>query len=220
MRDRLQRGRVRAAFDDAPGHCDWRPLLCPLILAILIPTAPIAVLTQTPATELHIALKHGSEAEQATADQLRRLVKERDVQRWILTRDIIVEEKAIPNSHPVLTVNVQYRENDDALLATFLHEQFHWLEEGNAEFKAAMQAFAEIYPKAPAGPPEGARDLESTYRHLVVCDLEYQAMTILVGEAKARQILAANRHYIWIYDRVLNDPRVRQINLRHGMVAR
>ena len=192
----------------------------PLILMILIATPPLPVHPQTPVTELNITLKHGSEAERATADQLLRLVKERDVQRWIRTRDVVVEEKAIPHSHPVLTLNTRYLKNDDALLATFIHEQFHWLEAGNADFKAAMQAFAEAYPKAPAGPPEGARDLESTYRHLVVCDLEYQAMTILVGEARAREILAANQHYTWIYDRVLNDARVRQVNVRHGLVAR
>lgn len=52
------------------------------------------------------------------------------MQRWIRTRDVVVEEKAIPHSHPVLTLNTQYLKNDNALLATFIHEQFHWLEAG------------------------------------------------------------------------------------------
>lgn len=52
----------------------------------------------------------------------------------------------------------------DVLLAdTFLHERFHWLEEGNADFRAAMDAFARTFPDAPSGGPEGARDLESTF---------------------------------------------------------
>jgi hypothetical protein len=81
-----------------------------------------------------------------------------------------------------------------------------------------MDAFAEAYPNAPSGGPAGARDLESTYRHLLVCDLEFQAMTVLVGEARAREVLSANRHYTWIYERVLNDPRVREIATAHGFL--
>jgi hypothetical protein len=71
----------------------------------------------------------------------------------------------------------------------------------------------------PSGAEGGARDAESTYRHLLVCDLEYQAMTSLVGEATARKTLAAMTHYQWIYDKVLSDARVREIALRHGFDA-
>jgi hypothetical protein len=165
---------------------------------------------------LEITLEHDSDAERAIAVQLRRLVAEYDVDRWIETRRIHVDERAIPHSHPVLTVHTRHRGDDHGLLATFLHEQFHWLEAGNPAFRAAMDEFARIWPEAPARGPEGARDRESTYRHLLVNDLEYQAMTMLVGEARARAVLGANRHYTWIYDRVLNDPRVREVARRHG----
>ena len=66
----------------------------------------------------------------------------------------------------------------------------------------------------------GLGTLRALIGNLVVCDLEYQAMTVLVGQARAREILAANRFYTWIYGRVLNDPRVRQVSVRHGLVAR
>jgi hypothetical protein len=49
-----------------------------------------------------------------------------------------------------------------------------------------------------------------------VCDLEYQAMTALVGEAAARETLAGINYYQWIYEKVLNDPQVREVALRHG----
>jgi hypothetical protein len=50
--------------------------------------------------------------------------------------------------------------------------------------------------------------------HLIICDLEYQAMTNLVGREKARETLARIAHYKWIYEQVLEAPRVRDINTR------
>ena len=41
-------------------------------------------------------------------------------------------------------------------------------------------------------------------------------MTKLVGESAARQTLAGQTHYEWIYDKVLTDPRIREIVLKHG----
>lgn len=122
----------------------------------------------------------------------------------------------MPHSHPVLTLSAGPA-TDDEVLASYIHEQFHWVEDADPGFTAAMRDFADAYPEAPAGGPEGARDQESTYRHLVVNDLEYQALTDWVGRERAREILGGRRFYTWIYDRVLNDVRVRRINEEHGM---
>jgi len=82
-----------------------------------------------------------------------------------------------------------------------------------ADGVAEMEA---LFPEVPSPAEGGARDAESTYRHLPVCDLEYQAMTPLVGAKAARETLESFTHYDWIYDKVLNDPRVREVALRHG----
>jgi hypothetical protein len=50
---------------------------------------------------LDIALKHGSPREARAKAQLQRLLKTYDVSRWISTRSIVVDEQAIPHSHPV-----------------------------------------------------------------------------------------------------------------------
>lgn len=194
----------------------WRGTVTLVAVMVGVPSA--SVVAQADSLEFHITVERDSERERATADQLRRILREHDVARWIYTRRIHVDERSIPHSHPVLTVHTRHLGSEHGLLATFLHEQFHWLEDGNDNFRQAMSAFAEAYPNAPAGGPEGARDLESTYRHLLVCDLELQAMTKLVGENRAREILGASRHYIWIYDRVLHDPQVRQIVTAHGFL--
>jgi hypothetical protein len=187
-------------------------------LAVIAATSPCAVVAQQGAPELHITLERHSQAERATADQLRTTLQKYDVTRWVYTRRIHIDERAIPHSHPVLTLHTRHVGDEHALLATFLHEQLHWLEDGNEHFRAAMDSYAQAYPDAPPRGPEGARDLESTYRHLLVCDLEFQAMSLLVGSKRARDLLSANRHYTWIYDRVLNDPKVRDIATTHGFV--
>jgi hypothetical protein len=173
---------------------------------------------QSDTVQVVITLERASPSEQATANELRQLLRKYEVSDWIFTRKVHIDERSIPHSHPLLTLHTRHLGDEHALLATFLHEQFHWLEEGNDNFRAAMDAFAKAYPDAPARGPEGARDLESTYRHLLVCDLEFQAITHLLGVERARAVLSASRHYTWIYDRVLNDPRVRTISTAHGFL--
>jgi hypothetical protein len=168
---------------------------------------------------LTIRLAHDSEREQRTRDQLVRLLKQYDVERWIETRDIVIEHMATPHSHPVLTLSTLHLDNDLQLLSTFVHEQFHWYVNRNAARRdSAIAAFREHWPDVPAGGSAGARDEASTYLHLVVCDLEFQAMTILVGRAQAKRVLGSWTHYEWIYDRVLEDPYVRTVMTRNGLI--
>lgn len=170
--------------------------------------------------QISVSLEHDTEGERATRAQLLRLLEEYDVSEWIYTDRVRIDETEIPHSHPVLTLHTRHLDEDEMLISTFVHEQFHWLEGGETlpAFEAAMADFATIFPDAPGREGGGARDQESTYRHLVVCDLEFQAMTRLVGEARARELLAGIGHYRWIYERVLTDPRIREVNERHGFV--
>ena len=165
-----------------------------------------------------IGLAHDSETEATIASELRSLIREHDVERWILTRKILVDETQIPHSHPILTVHTRSIGDGLGLLATFVHEQLHWLEAGPwaADFRAAMAEFEALFPEVPSPDEGGARDRTSTYRHLLVCDMEYQAVSAMFGEAEASALLARYAHYEWIYDKVLNDRRIREIALRHG----
>lgn len=186
--------------------------------------AAIAIFTASPVAaqvagpQLEFTFERNSKAERLAAEQLKKALARYDVARWIYTRQIHIDERAIPHSHPVLTLHTRHNGDEHALLATFLHEQFHWLEDGNEHFRTAMRSFAEAYPDAPSRGPEGARDLESTYRHLLVCDLEFQAMSHLLGVMRAQEVLAANQHYTWIYDRVFRDPNVRAIAVGSGFL--
>ena len=165
-----------------------------------------------------IGLQNGSEREARMAADLRAVFRKYDLAPWVLTQNILIDESQIPHSHPILTIHTRYIDDELRLLSTLVHEQLHWLEEPPwlGRFRAAMQDYEGLFPVVPDSDEGGARDAESTYRHLLVCDLEFQAMSALVGESTARETLASFSHYSWIYDRVLTDSRVREVALRHG----
>lgn len=191
-------------------------LTCLLIL--LAGSAATRADKDTKPRAIWIGLENGTEAEALMASELRALMRKYDLEPWILTRRILIDQNQIPHSHPVLTIHTRHIDDELHLLDSFVHEQLHWLEEEPwiDDFRAAMEAFEDLFPDVPSSEEGGARDARSTYRHLLVCDMEYQAMTALVGEASAREILAGITHYEWVYEKVLNDPRVREVALRHG----
>lgn len=104
---------------------------------------------------IEITSKNNIESEKQTVDQLRRLLSTYDVSKWIFTKKIIIENGAIPHSHPVLTLNTKYLKDDELCLSAFVHEQLHWFVEQNPEkaqaaFKEGMffRSFRLDFPKA------------------------------------------------------------------------
>ena len=171
--------------------------------------------------DLKISLKNGDSLEVQAKVQLERIINKHEdaLAPWLFTREVAIDKSAIPFSHPVLTLNCNYLKHYSKQLANFLHEQFHWLVATMpAEEKAAIEDFRKIFLEVPVGGSKGARDEHSTYLHLIVCDLELQSMSKIVGEPTARQILAEWKHYTWIYDKVLRDKRIREINSKHGFL--
>ena len=159
---------------------------------------------------IEISLKSGSQAEVQTKEQLQRLLKAYDLSKWIFTRSILIEEGAVPHSHPVLTLSTRHLKDDELLLSTFVHEQTHWfLSQRDKEAKEATKELRTMFPKVPASLPEGASDENSTYLHLMVNYLEYRADRELLGELKAKQVMEfwATDHYTWVYKTVLERPR-------------
>lgn len=165
-----------------------------------------------------IGLANGLEAEAIMAAELRTLLRTHQVEPWILTKKILIDKNQIPHSHPILTIHTRHIGEELELLSTFVHEQLHWLEDEPwlRDFQAAMAEYETLFPAVPSSADGGSRDNQSTYRHLLICDMELQAMTTLVGRTAARETLSQTTHYEWIYDKVLNDPRVREVALKNG----
>jgi hypothetical protein len=184
---------------------------------------PISPSRGTPDSSLTIRTAHNSPPEVATRAQLERLLGEYDLRQWTFTHEVVIDEKSIPHSHPVLTLHTRHLKQDDELLSTYLHEQLHWfLVRRPAETKAAEQDLIKLYPTVPVGYPEGANDTESTYLHLLVCRLEQRADLAVLGEqrtAAAMQFWAGD-HYRWVYRTVLADgAKIDEILERHGLAA-
>jgi hypothetical protein len=138
-----------------------------------------SVLAQEPATgnaALDIELRHNTPNERATADRLRLLRKQFDLAPWLFTRRVMVDEQAIPHSHPVLTVGYGDHGDDHLLPSNFVHEELHWwLTAHQEQTNAAMAELRQLFPRLPIGAPDGADNEQSSYLHLLVIYLEWQA---------------------------------------------
>jgi hypothetical protein len=151
------------------------------------------------------------------------LLHTHNVRKWLFKRDVLIQSGVIPHSHPVLTLNTRYLDDDTAQLATFVHEQIHWLLTDHlerAKTDAALTELRVLYPTVPIESPTGARGEWGTYLHLIVCTLELQALIELVGEPRARQQLERWTHYTWVYRTVLADTeRLGKVLRHHGIVV-
>lgn len=190
---------------------------------ILLPfTVVLLSLTSYAQDKLDISLKSGSHAEIQTRKQLQRLLKTYDLSKWIFTKSILIDEKSIPHSHPVLTLRTRYLKDDDLLLSTFVHEQIHWfLVQNDNETQEAIKELRALFPTVPVGFPEGSEDEEGAYLHLLVNYLEYRADRELLGELRARQVMDfwATDHYTWVYKTVLQRTRdIGNIAFKHKLI--
>jgi hypothetical protein len=159
--------------------------------AVMVTILLSAVCSGPPIT---IRLEHGSQAEEQTKQNLEHLLATYDLSHDTFTRSVVIDEKSIPHSHPVLTLHTRHRDADDILLSTYVHEQLHWhLTAHPKDTRAAEDDLRKLYPKVPVGFPEGARDEESS--------LEIQADRQLMGAERAAKVAAylAGDHYIWVY---------------------
>jgi len=159
---------------------------------------------------LEITLKQGTPDEARTRDQLRRLLATYDLSPWIYTKSIVIDERAVPFSHPVLTLHTRHAKDDELLLSTFVHEQFHWfLAERREATEQAIADLRKLFPVVPAGGTAGARDEYSTYLHLLVCYLEQQADLRVLGELRTKRVMDfwATDHYTWVYETVISRSR-------------
>ncbi|HEX2189462.1 MAG TPA: hypothetical protein VHG51_11215 [Longimicrobiaceae bacterium] len=192
-----------------------------LLLALLaLLGAPVQAAAQrSSAPDLRVDTHSGTPLEERGREQLLRLARQYPLEKWLFTREVRIRTGVIPHSHPVLTLNTRYLEDDHRQLATFVHEQLHWfLEARPGPTAAAVRELRGMYPEVPVGGGEGARDEHSTYLHLLVCTLELDAASELLGEARARELLGTSGHYRWIYRQVLTrTPQLRGVLERHGL---
>ncbi len=169
-----------------------------------------------------ITTLRGSPREAATKAQLERLLSAYDLAQWTFTGRVVIDDKSVPHSHPVLTLHTRHLRDDDLLLSTYCHEQLHWWLTANPEQTAAAVADIQAaFPNLPVGYPHGAEDADGNAVHVLVAWLEWQALQATLGELKARQVMTfwADDHYTRIYQAVLERPDVvRRIVRTHRLL--
>ncbi len=162
------------------------------------------------AFRIDLDLEHAGREAARVAGWLAALRKRHDLARFEYTKLVRVVPASATYSHPILTLGTRFAETEDALLATYLHEQMHWYlwRLGGPDHDPVAGMFDELvrrYPQAPTRLPEGARNYEQTYVHLVVCFLELQAAGELIGRERAAALADTQYGYRWIYRTVLAD---------------
>src|SRR5216684_6083635 len=104
-----------------PKHEDIKTILIIATMALIATRAG----AQTP--KLNIKTRHGFPMEEQRKEQMERLARQYDLKKYTITRDITIERGAMNHSHPTLTLNLRFLDNDDLALSAYLHEQGHWV---------------------------------------------------------------------------------------------
>lgn len=188
-----------------------------LAIALLISSVANS---ETP--KLNIRTKNGLPFEERGKEQYERLAKQYDLQKYTITRDIIIERGAIPHSRPILTLNMRFLDDDDLALSSYLHEQAHWLlsERHPRDMPDLFDDLQKSFPNLDYHVPQGDGELRGSYFHIAVCMFEWRAMEELVGPQRALREMEWKQkdHYKAIYALVLaNREQVEKILKRHDI---
>ena len=173
---------------------------------------------------IDLDLDHARREADRVRDMLTALRRRHDLSRYEYTRTVRIVPGGETFSHPMLTLGNRFAENEDQLLSTYLHEQMHWYlwYLGTPERDPVAPFFDELvrrYPEAPTELPDGARNYEATYLHLVINWLEVAATSEFIGRQRACAIADVQRSYRWIYRTVLKDwDMLGELYERHGLV--
>ena len=176
------------------------------------------------AFRIDLDLDHARREGERVSGMLQALRRRHDLARYEYTRIVRVVPGSDTFAHPVLTIGNRFAESEDLLLSTYLHEQMHWYlwHLGTPEMDPVAPFFDELvrrYPEAPTELPDGARNYESTYLHLVVNWLEVAATAEFIGRVRACAVADTQRTYRWIYRTVRRDwDALQELYERHGLV--
>jgi hypothetical protein len=200
-----------------------RAMRCPTALAVLAFTVSLSSTLGAQELGVEIELSHNTSGEQSEAERLRRLLGRFDLTPWLFTRRVLIDERVTPHSHPVLTVGAGDHGDDNLLLSNFVHEQLHWwLVAHQQQTDAAIADLRELFPRLPVGALDGAVDEQSSYLHVMVNYLEWQADKVLLGEKQAADVMAfwKGDHYRVLYKTVLDgEDLVGRVVAKHGLTC-
>lgn len=176
---------------------------------LILVSCALCVFAKTP--KLNITLKNNSPAEQKRKEQIERLAEQYDLAKYTITSDIVIDEKAMNHSSPVLTQNVRFLDNDDRALSAYVHEQAHWvlMTHHRNQARDMLVELERLYPNIDIKRPYGDGNSATSYLHLPVLMLEWQALEQLIGTERARAVMDFKRqdHYKDLYATVIEHRK-------------
>lgn len=165
-------------------------------------------MTVEPVSEVSFEAASDNPRELRTVAELRELSVTCDLSGLQWTPRVVVQNRVVPHSHPVLTLNT--RVTGDPLLATYLHEQMHWWTADHPGFGLAIGDTRSEWARVADRAEGAAGDEHSTRLHLIVCHLERRAMECVVGKSRTAAVLweqIRDRIYPWVYGQIETHGR-------------
>ncbi len=159
---------------------------------------------------LEITQNHPDGTTALADDTLKKLVLKYDLSSFFYTKKIVLDSQAESISHPVLTLNTKYAAYSPIFLSNLLHEQLHWwMELNNDKVSVALPDLKKQFRNSPE--IKGAKDPDATYRHLLICWMEYMAVTKYMGEdiavSNLKHFIHVDKKFPWIYTQVLDHSK-------------
>ncbi len=139
-----------------------------------------------------------------------------DLSPFLYTKNIHIKTDAIPQSHPVLTLNNRYTNYPHKILSVLLHEEFHWWAIiRKQQLALAVKELKTLFPHQHA----------SVYTHFLICHLEYEAVKFYVGEKVATSIIKdfiqKDKIRPWIYSQILvKNQMFSKLFLRYKLIPK
>jgi len=172
--------------------------------------------------DFDVRLQHDDDREKLAEQQLTRVAAEHDLARWVQTRIVIIDEEAIPHSHPVLTLHTRHLKDDGLFISTLIHEKMHWwLAKHPRQTERAIRYLKARYKTLPVGFPNGADSIDASYEHLLVIYLELEGVRDVLGDNEEARVLEfwKGDHYRTLYRIVAADrAQIRAIMKTHHLL--
>lgn len=156
-----------------------------------------------------------------TKQNLYQVIQIYDLARFLYTHRVKIEENVPTRSHPILTLNTDYAQVPNKIMAQWLHQQFHWW--ANSRPKQVWAAIADLKKLHPETLALTQNEKKQYYLHFIINYLEFRALGMTIGYNRAHKLILEmikeNDHYGAVYKEIFKNPTaVRNILRQHQLI--
>lgn len=164
-----------------------------------------------------------SKATALTKQNLYQMIQIYDLSRFLYTHRVKIQEDVPPRSHPILTINTDFSDSPNKIMAQWLHQQFHWW--ANSRPKSVWRAIGELKKVYPEVPGNSEEEKKQVYLHFIINYLEFRTLGKHLGYHQTHRIITEmfkqDDHYTWVYQQVFRNPAViRKVLRKHRLIPK